>query len=78
MTACERCWAEYRKRQALGEYDLVYSEVVSERDARGGCSPEEQCGDVHLLCVKIAESPPRIRCRCGKREGPLAKEESWP
>jgi len=63
MAACERCWAEYRARVFFGGEDsLTYSEVVAERDRRGGCTPEEQCGEMHIV---INES-----CRCGKVTAP--------
>ena len=59
MAACERCWAEYQRRRICGDLDVTYSAVVAERDKAGGCSPREQCGDMHLLIGN--------RCRCGER-----------
>jgi hypothetical protein len=65
VPACERCWAEYNRRQLLGEHDLTYSEVVAQREERGGaCSPEEQCGETHLL---LDWKDGSRRCRCGAR-----------
>lgn len=61
MPACERCWSEYQRRLHGGEHQLTYSEVVVERDRNGGCTPEEQCGEMHLLCVENDTV-----CRCGK------------
>lgn len=59
MAACERCWAEYRRRRLCDDPHITYSEVVAERErTHGGCSPEEQCGEIH--CVVGAS------CRCGK------------
>lgn len=64
MAACERCWAEYRWRQ-WEERDLTYSMVVAQREARlGACTPEEQCGDLHLV-IKWTDGRPD-QCRCGK------------
>ncbi len=57
---CEKCWSEYRCRLMCGE-DVVYSQVVAESDARGGCTPEEQCGENHLILGDA--------CRCGKVRG---------
>lgn len=58
MAACERCWSEARMR------GIDYYEVMAEKQAPGGriCTPEEQCGDLHVLCVDGD-----TRCRCGAR-----------
>ena len=64
MSACEKCWAEYQHRQ-MGNPDVTYSQVVSESDARGGCSLAEQCGDRHDLFL-VSEDGTQV-CRCGAR-----------
>ena len=71
MPACERCWAEYHRRSIGGRErsgDVTYSQVVAERDAVGGCTPEEQCGDLHIV---VGDA-----CRCGKVVRALAEGES--
>jgi len=63
MAACERCWSIYSRRAAWDD-DLTYSEVVAEEERRRGvCSPEEQCGDMHLVLDLKDGSR---RCRCGE------------
>ncbi len=64
MAACERCWREFQQRE-LYEPHLTYQDVIRETEARQGgpCSPEQQCGELHL--VLCWASGPR-RCRCGK------------
>lgn len=57
MAACEKCWSEYKQRLYWGEH-VTYSQVVAEND-NAGHTPEEQCGDLHVI---VGES-----CRCGKR-----------
>lgn len=59
MAACERCWAEYRGLQATGVFSVSYEEILAYRHPP--CTPEEQCGDLHILCVDN-----NTRCRCGK------------
>ena len=59
MAACEKCWAEYQHRSSQGA-DVTYSQVVAERDAQGGCSPADQCGDLHLI---VGDA-----CRCGTQQ----------
>jgi len=61
MPACERCWAEYRRRLALGE-NITYSQVVAESDQRGGCTADEQCGEMHLVLDWVDGTR---HCRCG-------------
>lgn len=64
MTACERCWSDYRMR-SLFEPNLTYSEVVAQNEAaRGACSPAEQCGEMHLI---LEWKDGGRRCRCGER-----------
>jgi hypothetical protein len=43
---------------------LEYRHVLRENEVKnsGPCTPEEQCGDLHVLCVDND-----TRCRCGKR-----------
>lgn len=60
MPACERCWSIYQSR---GE-SVPYSQIVAEEEKyRGVCSPEEQCGDMHLV---LDFKDGSRRCRCGK------------
>lgn len=63
MPACERCWSEYKWRLETDGL-VTYRRVVEERDKVGGCTPEEQCGEMHLL-VDWTDRP--RQCRCGKR-----------
>lgn len=69
MAACERCWREYQFRLLMG-CKTTYSAIVAERDRTGGCTPEEQCGELHLVCVKDERGP---RCRCGLKRA----DEVW-
>lgn len=66
MAGCERCWSEANRR-VHGAYDSVteaYHAILAERDAAGiVCTPEEQCGELHLLWDKKS-------CRCGQRTLP--------
>ena len=64
MAACERCWAEYRWRQVY-DPSVSYSQVLAERDAAGGCTPVEQCGDQHVRCIPTDRGD--VQCRCGAR-----------
>ena len=69
MAACERCWAEYRRREFVD--GASYHQVLVEREAaHGGCTPEEECGEMHLI---IGGS-----CRCGKRHPALVYFYSSP
>lgn len=65
MTACERCWAEYTRRTwGLHNHGLTYADVVREREEEHGpCSPEEQCGEMHLV---LDWQDGTRHCRCGK------------
>lgn len=66
MAACERCWAEYQAR-VLQDPSVNYSDVVAERDKRGGCTPEEQCGSLHIKCVPDDDGQLLCRCDYAKR-----------
>jgi hypothetical protein len=61
MPACEKCWADAHFAAALRGVDQskVYRELVAERD----CTPEEQCGEMHLVIEWDDREP---QCRCGK------------
>lgn len=61
MPACEKCWHEAGIRAAVGVRDKVdiYRELVESRD----CTPEEQCGEMHLVLDWKDGSK---KCRCGK------------
>jgi len=63
MPACERCWSIYSRRSMFND-DLTYGEVVVDEEKRNGgpCSPEEQCGDMHLV---LDFKDGSRRCRCG-------------
>jgi hypothetical protein len=61
MAACERCWTDSRMRALT--HDGAYYAEMADKEARGiVCTPEEQCGDLHVLCLDND-----TRCRCGKR-----------
>ncbi len=63
MPACERCWSIYSRRVMYDEF-LTYADVVAEEESeRGPCSPEEQCGEMHLV---LDFKDGSRRCRCGK------------
>jgi len=63
MPVCERCWAIYSRREAIG-YNVTYAQVVAEEEAqRGVCTPAEQCGDMHLV---LDFKDGSRRCRCGE------------
>lgn len=63
MAACERCWAEFSRRQ-FGESHVTYDQVCREREeSHGLCTPEEQCGEMHLV---LDWKDGGRRCRCGK------------
>lgn len=60
MPACERCWRIYMSQ---GE-TVPYSKVVAEQEQLyGPCTPEEQCGEVHLV---LDMKDGGRRCRCGQ------------
>lgn len=61
MAMCERCWADAKAAQRLRGVDQFdeYRRLVAERE----CSPEQQCGEMHLLLDYTDGSR---RCRCGK------------
>ncbi len=65
MAACEKCWSDAYLHSAMRVTFQVdeYQRLVREREANGiVCTPEEQCGDLHVLCVDGD-----TRCRCGAR-----------
>lgn len=66
MTGCEKCWTEAGRRLCVlgGDQTSHYLDILTERVATP-CTPEEQCGDLHVLLHKDDGSQ---RCRCGKRE----------
>lgn len=61
VPACERCWGEYQKRVHVYGHEVTYSQVLKERDAKGGCTPKEECGDLHLIDHYTGH------CRCGQK-----------
>jgi hypothetical protein len=53
---CEKCWSD------AGGDSVKYGILVNARNMSGAtCSPEQQCGDRHLI------APGASACRCGKR-----------
>lgn len=71
MAACERCWKDYTRRSHV-EPELNYSDVVAQRErTHGACTPEEQCGEMHLI-LRWTDRPDQ--CRCGKVVAELRKE----
>lgn len=75
MAACEKCWADWRRRQMF-QPDLNYSDVVAERELLGPlCTLAEQCGDVHVICVEVGGVK---QCRCGVRQEEAAQTTETP
>ena len=58
MTACERCWAEYRRR-SLFDKSVEYRDVLAKNEGR--CTPRDMCGQLHIIPLGATA------CRCGKR-----------
>ncbi len=60
MPGCERCWGDaYTSSQLRGTSQVdVYRALVNERD----CTPEEQCGDAHIVIPWMDGS---WHCICG-------------
>lgn len=69
---CEKCWAEFQRRQLWGEA-VTYTEIVARNN--GTCTPADVCGDRHdtILGKDGVE-----RCRCGAVERPSATPASAP
>lgn len=69
MAACEKCWAEAGRRAASSNrpvrefYPLVLMERMVGRPRHHKCTPEEMCGDLHV--VGNYHDGTR-HCRCGK------------
>lgn len=75
MPACEKCWADAARYSYESGRDRVdiYRDLVEERD----CTPEEQCGDMHLVLSWKDGRPDQ--CRCGKvvKPGSLCRRCGW-
>ena len=70
MAACEKCWVEFKRRQ-WSNPGLTYSMVTAENNGR--CTPEDMCGDMHLVLPWKDKRPDQ--CRCGKVVRPLTEKE---
>ncbi len=71
MATCEKCWRDAHLHYLMSVAFQVdqYHRIVRERESAGIiCTPEEQCGDVHVLCVDND-----TRCRCGLKSVELPK-----
>lgn len=65
MAACEKCWSDANRRcpsDAPAEYRRLLEES---RDSP--CTPEEQCGEMHLV-LEWTDSAPMCRCEHAKLE----------
>jgi hypothetical protein len=62
MAACEACWAIYTARSLHGLRD-EYADVLAE--FQGKHTPEEMCGDLHVICRKTPDGSAE-QCKCGK------------
>lgn len=62
MPACEKCWADAHRGPQFSVAD-EYRRLIEERKDNP-CTPEEQCGEMHLL-MDWTDRP--RQCRCGKR-----------
>lgn len=62
MAACEKCWADAAFLAFNSNVDqaTIYSGLVDNRT----CSPAEQCGELHVVCVELSDGTES--CRCGK------------
>ncbi len=66
MPGCEKCWSEAGIRATSGSAWKTktdhYHDILDEHKAAGvTCTPEEQCGELHVIELGGA-----LRCRCGK------------
>ena len=64
MPGCEKCWHDAGMRSFLeGRQKIeVYYELLDER-ADHPCTPEEQCGDLHVV---FDWNDGTSHCMCGK------------
>jgi hypothetical protein len=65
MPACEKCWADAAQAVAERGGSQVdhYHQLIRDRGP-GGCTPREQCGEMHLLLQFMDGS---THCRCGEK-----------
>lgn len=61
MPACEKCWAD--SHSSMGDQPAEYRRLIEER-RDNPCTPEQQCGEMHLVLEWKDGRPPQ--CRCGK------------
>jgi len=60
MAICEKCWSEASARAAnLGGNSVMHYDEIIEEKKQAPCSPEEQCGDLHVITSDHG-------CRCGQ------------
>jgi hypothetical protein len=62
MATCEKCWKDSASPYNWGDHEShteAYNALVYGRIDHP-CTPEEQCGDVHLIIYD--------KCRCGLKQ----------
>ncbi len=60
MAACEKCWADAGMIAMLTNGSIAWEyERLSQERKDHPCSPEQQCGDLHVADANG-------NCRCGK------------
>ena len=71
MAVCEKCWwdAYAKARDGNGEHHDAYVYLLRMRDP--GCSPEDQCGDLHLV-LDMLDGGRRCRCNLVVERAPAA------
>lgn len=66
MASCEKCWSGSFMLAAVS--GRPQAEVYRELIERSNCTPEEQCGEMHLV-LEWKDSKPMCRCEHAKLEG---------
>lgn len=64
MTCCEKCWTQAQANAVVFQTSVTDEYVKLLNSRKKPCTPEEQCGDVHI-CVSWFDEA-LARCRCGR------------
>lgn len=68
MAACEKCWSDafLLAFNSNRDQSTIYRSLVEEREKEGrSCTPEQQCGEMHLV-LEWKDSEPMCRCEHAK------------
>jgi hypothetical protein len=72
MPACEKCWSDaaFLAFNSNADQATIYASLVNEREKTGNpCTPEQQCGELHVV-VEWADSEPMCRCEHASKRDP--------